>query len=60
MTADEEPRAIEYRRQMLARDTNDRHAAQALTGSTTARRALLDAWEPIINRNEPPDHHAVR
>lgn len=43
----EEERAREYRRQQLARERNDKAAERALRGSTVARKALKDAWDPV-------------
>lgn len=47
----EEARAVEYRRQMIARDqweVNQRY--RAFPGNTAARAGLTSAWEPIVNR----------
>jgi hypothetical protein len=56
--ATEEEKAIEYRRMMLARDRNQKARELALAGDPEARRALLDAWDPLIKAlreaNEAP------
>lgn len=57
---DEETRAKEYRRMMLARDRNDATAARALRGDEAAAKAVREEWEPITNRHQPPEDHDVR
>lgn len=43
----ETERALEHRRQQLARQRNGKAAERALRGSTAARKTLKDAWDPL-------------
>lgn len=49
----EDARAREYRRMMLARETNAKRAEKhTLAGDPAAARELKENWEPIVNRDE--------
>ena len=58
--SDEEARAAEYRSKIKARDATDRAATAALRGNPERRRQLGVAWEPVTNRDQPPEEHTVR
>lgn len=46
--SEEDDRAAEYRRTMVARERNKRAAERALSGDTAKRRELERNWEPVV------------
>lgn len=50
--AEEVVRAVEYRRQQVARARFQQSLERKLAGSTAARREGEAAWDPILRRGE--------
>ena len=48
----EEQRALDFQRTLINRERAQRVAERKLRGNPTRHRQLLDAWGPVIHREE--------